>query len=89
MSCRKLHFTNSNIDPDSVTLILKLNLDMVMMYHQNTNENSTSSHSKVIAQTDTHTEGQTDRQPDKPTHIQYENITFPHTQEVKINSIST
>ena len=39
-----------------MTLILKLDLDMVKMYHHTKNEVSTSTGSKVIAQTDTHTQ---------------------------------
>ena len=41
-----------------------------------------SRHSKVLAQTDKHTDRQTDTH--THTHKQYENITFPHTQVVKI-----
>ena len=55
-----------------MTLVLKLYLDIVKMYHHTKNEASMSRHSKVIAQTDTHT------------HRQYENITFLHTRSVTI-----
>ena len=36
-------------------LILKINLDMVKIYYHTENEVSRLTHSKVIAQTDTHT----------------------------------
>ena len=37
-------------------LVLKFDLDMVKMYHHTKNEVSMSRHSKVIAQTDKHTD---------------------------------
>ena len=45
-----------------MTLILKLDLHMVKMYHHTKHEVSMSRHSKVIPQTQTHTE--TDTQTD-------------------------
>ena len=61
-----------------MTLILKLDLDMVRMYHHTKSEVSMPGYSKVIAQMDRQTHTQTYRQ----THIEYENITFPHTWAV-------
>ena len=65
-----------------MTLVLKLNLDMVKMHHTK-NEVSMIRHSKVIARTDTHTDGQTDRLTE--IHRQNENITFPHTRAVNMS----
>ena len=42
-----------------MTLVLKFNLGMVKMYQHTKNEVSMSRHSKVIAQTDTQTDIQT------------------------------
>ena len=58
-----------------MTLILKLDLDMVKMYYHTKNEVSMSTHSKVIAKTDTHTHTQTDRWTDRHTHRHDESIT--------------
>ena len=60
-----------------MTLVLKIDLDMVKILYHTKNEVSMSKHSKVIAQTDRHT--------DRQTHRQYENITFTHTQAVIIH----
>ena len=49
-------------DLDPMTLILKLDLDIMKMYRHTKNKVSRSKHSKVRAQTDTHTDRQTDRQ---------------------------
>ena len=69
------HFNQSDHDPHLMTLVLKLDLDMVKIICHTKNEVSMSKHSKVIA----------DRQTGRQTHIQtYENITFPHTQVVKM-----
>ena len=43
-----------------MTLILRVDLDIVKMYHHTKNEVSMSTGSKVIAQTDKHTDRQTD-----------------------------
>ena len=56
-----------------MTLILKLDLDIVKIYHHTKNEVSMSTGSKVIAQTDTHTDTHTHT--DMHTHTHYENIT--------------
>ena len=66
--------TLSNYDPhlDPVNLMLKLDLDMVKMY-QNTKMKFLA-RIKVIARTNW--------QADRDTHIQYENITYPHAREV-------
>ena len=52
-----------------MTLVLKLDLDVVNMYHQTKSEVSRSGHSIVTACTD--------RQTDRHTERQYENITLP------------
>ena len=67
-----------NFTEVTLTLVLKLDLDMVKMYHHAKNKASMSRHSKVIARTqiDTH----------RQTHRQFENITFPHTLAVMINT---
>ena len=54
-----------------MTLILKPDLDIVKIYYHTKNEVSMSTGSKVIAQTDKHT----DRQTDWHTHTHNENIT--------------
>ena len=43
-----------------MTLVLKLDLDMVKILYHTKTEVSMSKHSKVIAQTDRHTDTQTD-----------------------------
>ena len=48
-----------------MTLVVELDLDIVNMSHHSKNEGSISRHSKVITQTDRHTDGQTDRQTHK------------------------
>ena len=48
-------FYKSDLDFDPMTLVLILDLDMVKMSHHTKNEVSMSSHSKVIACTDTQT----------------------------------
>ena len=58
-----------------MTLILDLDLDMVKMYHHTKNEVSMSDASKVIAQTDSHT--------DRLTHTDTtKTLPLPHTQKV-------
>ena len=68
-----------------MTLILKLDLDIVKMYHHTKNEVSMSTASKVIAQTDTHT--QIDTQTDRHTHTHTDTmktLPLPHTREVNM-----
>ena len=57
-----------------MTLVLKPDLDMVKMYYHTKNEVSMSSHSKVIARMNRHTDRHTGRQ--------CENITFLRTREL-------
>ena len=54
----------------TLTLILKCGIDMVKMYYHPKNEISMSTHSKVIAQTDRHTDNT-------------KTLPLPHTREVK------
>ena len=75
-------FYQSDLDHDSMTLILKLDLDIVKMSHHTKNEASMIRHSKVIAQTDRQTDRQTPRHADRLTHRQYESFTFLYTQVV-------
>ena len=49
-------FYKSDLDLDSMTLVLKIDLNIVKMYHHTKNEVSMSWHSKVIACTDGHTQ---------------------------------
>ena len=53
---QKSQFYKSNLDLDTMTLVLKLDLYMVKIYHNTKNEVSMSRHSKVIPQTDTQTD---------------------------------
>ena len=53
------HFYQSNLELYPITLVLELDLNMVKMLHHTKNEVSMSKHTKVIAQTDRQTEGQT------------------------------
>ena len=62
-----VRYISLHLDP--MTLILKFDLDMVNMYHHTKKQVSMSIHSKVIAQTNRHTQGQTH------THRHDENIT--------------
>ena len=66
---------NFDLDLDLMTLILKFHLAMVKMYLYTENEIPSHSGSKVIAQTDRHTDRQTDLT---------EFITYPHTRMIKI-----
>ena len=66
---------NFDLDLKLITLILKLDLDMVKMCLYAENEIPSHSGSKVIAQTDRHTDRQTDL-----TEI----ITYTHTRMIKI-----
>ena len=52
----KSRFYPSDLDLDPMTLILRLDLDMMKMSHQPKNDISMSRHSKVITQTDRHTD---------------------------------
>ena len=61
-------FYESDLDLDSMTLVLKSDLDMVKMYHHTKNEVSMSRHSKVIARTD--------RQTHRPPHTRAVRIPF-------------
>ena len=74
-------FYQSDLDHHPMTLVLKLDLDVVKMSHHTKNEVSRSTHSKVIACTDTQTHRHTDRQTHTHTHThthtQYEDITRP------------
>ena len=54
-------FPSFFLDPDLMTLILKLDLDMVKMCLHTKNEAPRFSGSKIIAWTDGHTDRQTDR----------------------------
>ena len=48
-----------------MTLMLERNLDLFKMYYHTNNKVSRSTHSKVIAQTDTQTDTQTEIQADR------------------------
>ena len=61
-----------------MTLILKFDLDIVKMYHHTKNEVSMSTHSKVIARTDTPTDTHTQTHTDMT-----KTLPLPHTREVK------
>ena len=53
-------FYQSDLDLYPMTLVVKLDLDIVNILYHTKNEVSISKHSKVIAQTDRHIDGQTD-----------------------------